>query len=105
MIHKITSASQAQEILRFYKDHGKPTPLVFDIVPDCHEEVPIVWRRCVRCMDGLKRFEYIGVNIWGSGSTRGTTYCPYCGNLLYTIICVDLVIQGDRVLNTGYRQV
>ncbi len=105
MVHKITSASQARDILRFYKNHGKPTPLVFDIDSDCHEEIPVVWRRCTRCTSGLKRYEYMGVNIREICLSNRSTYCPYCHNLLYTIICVDLVVQGDRVLNTGYRQV
>lgn len=102
MIYKIKYASQARDILRFCKNYGKPSPLIFDIDTDCHEKVPVVWRRCTHCDND---YEYMGVNIWGGciSISTYTTYCPHCGNLLYTIVCVDMVIQGDRVLNTGYR--
>lgn len=102
MIHRIEHAEQARDILKFYKTYGKPTSLIFDINTDCFEEVPVVWRRCTHCDKG---YEYMGMNIWGNTVSKYITYCPHCGNLLYTIVCVDLVIQGDRVLNTGYRQV
>ncbi len=102
MIYKIECAMQARDILRFCKNYGKPSPLVFDIDTDCFEEIPVVWRRCTKCDHD---YEYMGVNIWGNLTARYTCYCPHCANLLYTIVCVDLVIQGGRVLNTGYRQV
>lgn len=101
MIITISSAEQAREVLRIFGNLGqKPTLLVFDIKEDLHEEIPLVWRVCEHCDH---EFEYLGKNVWGHNFQRGTCYCPHCGYSLKNKVCVDLAIQGDRVLETGYR--
>jgi len=98
MIAKITSAEQAEQILREFS--GKSGDLIFDLDPRLFwQDIPCVIRRCSRGHD----YEYVGWNIWGKGFDKKTVYCPECGWAMTTLAEASIVIQGDKVRQLGWR--
>lgn len=108
-VYKITSAEQAESILRFMGSHRGPikSGFVFDIHegPECiAEDVPLVYRVCeMKCTADGKPVEYVGPNIWGNRFEKRSTYCPSCGNVLKSRAEAAIAISGERVINTNYR--
>jgi hypothetical protein len=100
MICEITSAQQAENVLRTLATTQQQGILIFDIAEDCTETIPLVLRRCRDCQQPS---EYLGANIWGRGFEKRSTYCTHCGYALKTLACVTIAIQGTRVIETNYR--
>ncbi len=98
MIVKITSAQQAETILRTAQ--GFFGALVFDIASELNAaDIPLVLRKCESCKEG----EYCGPNIWGRNFEKRSTYCPKCGYAMRDKASVSVAIHGSRVVETDYR--
>ena len=97
-VYIISSPKEAEQVLRI--NEGR-YDLVFDISKKLQvNEVPLCLRKCKRCE---KPSEYLGFNIWGHGFEKRSTYCQHCGFALETISQVAIAVQGNFLVQCGYR--
>lgn len=90
MLFEITSASQAETILRMFAEVKHRGEFMFMNLSN--ERIPCVLRKCSFCE---KPSTYLGNNIWGKGMQMSSTYCQHCGYAMKTLACATILFSKD----------
>lgn len=90
MLFEITSASQAETILRMFAEVKHRGEFMFMNLSN--ERIPCVLRKCSSCE---KPSTYLGNNIWGKGMQMSSTYCQHCGYAMKTLACATILFSKD----------
>jgi len=90
MLFEITSASQAETVLRLFAEIKYRGEFMF--INLSNERIPCILRKCSECKNPST---YLGDNIWGKRMQMSSTYCQNCGYAMRTLACATILFSKD----------